>query len=123
MPSTVAAVIVNYNGQGLIDSCLDSLLGQERPPDDILVIDNASHDGSPDHLKANYPGVRLIASVENLGYAGACNLGIRETDSDLVAFLNNDLVLDPAWLSSLLGATAPRGRSGPPGSSLREDHR
>jgi GT2 family glycosyltransferase len=107
VPSTVAAVIVNYNGQELIDSCLDSLLSQERPPDDILVIDNASRDGSPDHLKSKYPGVRLIASADNLGYAGACNLGIRETRGDFVAFLNNDLILDRSWLRNLVEAIAP----------------
>jgi GT2 family glycosyltransferase len=105
VPSTVAAVIVNYNGQELIDSCLESLLSQDRLPDEILVIDNASWDQSSTLVKEKFPDVHLIESGQNLGYAGACNLGIRETSSDLVAFLNNDLVLDRAWLRTLLNAT------------------
>ena len=104
MPSTVAAVIVNYNGQELIESCLESLLSQDRLPDEILIIDNDSRDQSPALVKEKFPGVHLIESTQNLGYAGACNLGIRETRSDLVAFLNNDLVVDRSWLRNLLNA-------------------
>lgn len=93
---------MNYNGLGHIERCLHSLLTQTRPPDEVVVVDNASSDGSPRLAAQRFPGIRLLESGENVGYARGCNLGIRATRSELVAVLNNDLVLDPAWLSSLL---------------------
>jgi GT2 family glycosyltransferase len=94
--------VVNYNGLGHIEYCLQSLLSQTRPPDEVVVVDNASSDGSPRLVGQRFPQFRLVESGDNLGYARGCNLGIRRTRSDLVAVLNNDLVLDPGWLSALL---------------------
>lgn len=102
MPSTVAAVIVNFNGRGLVEPCLDSIFDQQVVPDEVVVVDNHSSDGSPEDIARLYPSVRLLRPGRNLGYAAGCNLGLRETSSDLVAILNNDVVLDSAWLSTLL---------------------
>ena len=101
MPPTVAAVIVNFNGRGLIEPCLQSIFGQQLVPDEIVVVDNDSADGSAEEIERLFPSVRLLRPGRNLGYAGGCNLGIRATSSDLVATLNNDVVLDRAWLSTL----------------------
>lgn len=99
---------MNFNGRGLIESCLTSLLDQRTRPDEIVVVDNASSDGSPEDVEREFPSVRLLRPGRNLGYAGGCNFGIRNTRSELVAVLNNDILLDREWLSSLLArASAP----------------
>ena len=102
MPTTVSAIVVNYEGREFIADCLSSLLAQTRPPESIVVIDNASSDGSAQLVKNSFPEVDLVELPRNVGYAAACNLGIEKSRSDLVAILNNDLVLDSGWLEALL---------------------
>lgn len=81
---------------------MSSLLGQDRPPDLLTVIDNASTDGSPDLVRTRFPGVRLVEPGANLGYAAACNLGWKTSPAELVVFLNNDLTVAADWLQKLL---------------------
>lgn len=75
---------------------------QTRPPDSVIVVDNASSDDSPALVTRSYPKAQLMELPRNVGFPAACNAGIQATRSDLVAILNNDLVLDPRWLESLL---------------------
>jgi GT2 family glycosyltransferase len=87
----LAIVIVTYNSARDIDTALRSL--RESPPatpHEILVVDNASTDGTAAHLRATWPGVRLIESSRNLGFAAANNRGIRESSSELILLLNPD---------------------------------
>ncbi len=107
MSPSVSAVVVNFNGAGHIEACLESLAGQTRRPESVVVVDNASSDGSPEIVAREFPWVKVIASRRNLGYAAACNLGWRESPADLVAFLNNDLTLAPEWLERVLAAAKP----------------
>ncbi|MFQ5740277.1 MAG: glycosyltransferase family 2 protein [Acidobacteriota bacterium] len=103
MPPTVSFVIVNYNGESCLPACLDSIFAQTRPPDEVIVVDNASQDGSLELLERNLAGRgESIALPRNLGYAGACNRGIEKCSAELIAVLNNDIVLDRHWLESLL---------------------
>ena len=104
---TVSVVVVNYNGELFLEECLRSLLDQTRPPDQVLVVDNASNDQSLSLLQTSFPSLPVIALPENLGYAAACNRGIEETNGDLIGILNNDLVLDNRWLESLLEKNVP----------------
>jgi len=104
---TVSVIVVNYNGEAFLEACLQSVLDQSRSPDQILVVDNASADQSLSLLQTSFPDIPLLALRENLGYAGACNRGIRETTGELIANLNNDLVLDSRWLESLLKENSP----------------
>ena len=104
---TVSVIVVNYNGEAFLEACLQSVLDQSRSPDQILVVDNASADQSLSLLQTSFPDIPLLALRENLGYAGACNRGIRETTGELIAILNNDLVLDSRWLESLLKENSP----------------
>ena len=87
----VAIVIVTYNSARDIDRALRSL-AETRPatPHEILVVDNASADDTVTRVRASWPGVRLIASPSNLGFAAANNRGIRESSSELVLLLNPD---------------------------------
>jgi GT2 family glycosyltransferase len=99
----VSVVIVNWNGGDLLRSCLSSLLGQTRRADCIFIVDNASSDNSF-LCVADFPGVNLIESGANIGFAAANNLAFRECDSEYVALLNPDAIADPDWLASLLAA-------------------
>jgi GT2 family glycosyltransferase len=87
----VAIVIVTYNSARDIDRALRSLADpQPATPHEILVVDNASADDTVTRVRASWPGVRLIASPSNLGFAAANNRGIRESSSELVLLLNPD---------------------------------
>jgi GT2 family glycosyltransferase len=98
----VTAIVVNFNGNRCVTTCLHSLLTQSSAPEKILVVDNASSDGSPQQIQNQFPSVEILQLDENIGFPAACNLGIRSTSSELIAILNNDVRLEPNWLRSLL---------------------
>jgi GT2 family glycosyltransferase len=100
---TAAVVIPNRDGRRWIEGCLDSVLGQTRPPDEVVVVDNGSTDGS-DALAAAHDGVRVLALGRNLGFAAAANRGIAAVDADAVALVNTDVVLAGDWLERVVGA-------------------
>jgi N-acetylglucosaminyl-diphospho-decaprenol L-rhamnosyltransferase len=90
-PPRIVILIVTYNSAREIDTALRSLT--QPPPatsHEILVVDNASSDGTAGHVRAEWPRVRLIESTINLGFAAANNRGIRESSSELVLLLNPD---------------------------------
>ena len=68
---------------------------------EIILVDNASTDGSVDFVRSRFPHVQVIALAENRGFAGGNNAGAREARGDYVAFLNNDTVVDSNWLRAL----------------------
>jgi GT2 family glycosyltransferase len=103
----VSAIIVNYNGKQYVHDGLRSLLAQTRPPDEIIVIDNASTDGSAEEIQHFFPQVKILVMEENLGFPAACNRGIREASCELIAILNNDVLLEENWLESLLKEVKP----------------
>jgi GT2 family glycosyltransferase/glycosyltransferase involved in cell wall biosynthesis len=96
-------VIPNYNGVHHLDDCLASLraLRYDGSRCQVLLVDNASTDGSAEWTRSHYPEVRVVEADANLGFAGACNLGARQAESAIVAFLNNDMRVDEAWLIEL----------------------
>jgi N-acetylglucosaminyl-diphospho-decaprenol L-rhamnosyltransferase len=87
----LSIVIVSYNSAADLEECLRSLTDPSpRIDHEIVVVDNASSDGSPDYLRSRWPGIRLIEAGGNLGFAKANNLGIRQTFGELVLLLNPD---------------------------------
>lgn len=100
--TSVSVVIVNYNGRDLLRECLLSVNAQGERPTEIIVVDNASADSSVQMLTSEFPDVRLIANNENLGFAEANNQGVAAAHGEYVVLLNNDTVVDPAWLGELL---------------------
>jgi|SRR5271157_734261 len=104
MAALISIIIVNWNGMKYIRECLDSLLSQTYPDIEIILVDNASSDGSVEYVRKNYPSVKLIESTTNLGFAGGTNLGIREAKGELIALFNQDAVADRLWLEKLAGA-------------------
>ncbi|WP_337958516.1 glycosyltransferase family 2 protein [Candidatus Accumulibacter vicinus] len=102
----VTVIIVNWNGERFLDRCLSALLAQTVAPHEILLVDNASSDGSLD-LVRRFPSVRLLAQDRNLGFARGNNLAIEEAsaESEWIALLNPDAFVEPRWLEALLLAT------------------
>ncbi|MCC6483566.1 MAG: glycosyltransferase family 2 protein [Armatimonadetes bacterium] len=90
----LSTIIVNYRTRDLLRDCLTSLYDQT--PDlehEVFVVDNASGDGSVEMVEAEFPDVRLIASDENLGFARANNLALKQAAGDVIALLNPDTVV------------------------------
>jgi GT2 family glycosyltransferase len=102
----IAVIVVNWNAGDLLLRCLTSLAAQERRPDRIIVVDNASTDASLDAV-ALFPRAEVIRLQENVGFAAANNLALRACDDcDLVALLNPDAFAAPSWLARLEEAAA-----------------
>jgi GT2 family glycosyltransferase len=97
----VSAAIVNYNGLAYLSACLDSLEAQEGVRLDILLVDNASSDGSIAMVRERYPGVRVIENDRNLGYAAALNQAADAMAGDHMLALNTDISLTPRFTATL----------------------
>lgn len=98
----VAVVIPNFNGASFIADTLDAVAAQTVAPREVVVLDNASTDGSVALVHDRFPGVRVVVTDRNLGFAGGANAGVRATTSPLVAVLNSDARPHPDWLARLL---------------------
>lgn len=102
-PPFVSVCIANYNGMETIDDCIQSIYNQTSSiPVEIVVHDDASTDGSVDHIVARFPDVKLIASPDNIGFCVANNRMAAVAKGDYLLLLNNDAVLLPDALSALL---------------------
>lgn len=101
---TVTIVILNHNGREHLDLCLVSLLALEYPQDklEVIIVDNASTDGSREWLAENYPAIRCLANVENVGFAQGINRGAEIATGEFLAFLNPDMRVHPRWLVELV---------------------
>ena len=99
----VTVVIVNWNGKQFLERCLTALLAQTVTPYEIILVDNASTDGSLDIVR-RFPSVRLLAQNCNTGFARGSNLAINTaaTDSEWIALLNPDAFPEPRWLEECL---------------------
>jgi GT2 family glycosyltransferase len=86
----VAVVIVSFNAREALLTCLDSLGRYVGVPFETVVVDNASEDGSAEAARARDPAPQVIASRLNVGFARACNQGLRATTAPHVLFLNPD---------------------------------
>ena len=102
--SRVVVVIPNWNGHRYLEACLRSILAQDFSDFSVTVVDNGSTDGSAELVRGEFPQVHLVENQENRGFAAATNQGIRATDSEFVATLNNDTEVDPGWLAALVEA-------------------
>lgn len=98
----VSIVLPHWNGIDILSDCLNSLKRCTYPNIEIIVVDNASTDGSPDWVEKNHADVKLVRCQKNTGYAGGCNRGLRIASGDYVLFLNNDTVHEPNWIEPLV---------------------
>ena len=102
MTPSVYVLILNYNGRTHLEYCLPSVLETEYPNTHVVLIDNGSEDDSLTFTRTTYPQVQIIENGQNLGYAAGNNVGIRyalERGADYVVLLNNDMRVDPRWLT------------------------
>lgn len=114
----LSIVILNWNNKALLEKCLFSL--QKHIPTtthEIIVVDNASNDGSPTMVRSTFPNVRLIVNPKNLGYAKGNNIGIKEANGEYTLLLNEDTEFTSPIVEVLVrylddhtdvGAVAPR---------------
>lgn len=98
----VTAVVITYNGRDLLDLVMPTLLGQTYRDFCVVVVDDASTDGTAAHVRARWPSVRLVEGAVNAGVAVALNRGLAAAEGEYVALLNNDLELRPDWLERLV---------------------
>jgi GT2 family glycosyltransferase len=100
----LSVIIVSYNSRGHLARCLQAVLaGAERVKWEAIVVDNASHDGSPEMVAREFPYVSLIANRENVGFARACNQGFRMARGESLLFLNPDTEAKPGSIATLIG--------------------
>ena len=111
---TVSVVIPTYNSGALLQQTLDSALAQTVAPDEIIVVDDGSTDGTPDWVRAHYGARVTLIEQRNGGVARARNTGWRASSGDWIAFLDHDDVWYPDKLERLLDAATPteRGAAG-----------
>ena len=108
-PLRASVIVCTHNGNALIEGTLESLLGQDFPAEDveIVVVDNASTDGTPDLLRGmaiRHPGRIRLVHEPMLGLSRARNRGILESCGRVVAFTDDDARVRPGWLQALVGA-------------------
>jgi GT2 family glycosyltransferase/glycosyltransferase involved in cell wall biosynthesis len=98
----VSVVLVNYRGAEDTITCLQSFASLDWPADrlELLVVDNASGDGSAERIRAAVPGARVIESDVNRGFAGGCNFGAAEASGEYLAFINNDARPAAGWVKA-----------------------
>src|ERR1051326_586715 len=89
-PQRASIVIPNWNAKDLLEKYLPAVIAACSAQDEIIVVDNASSDGSAAFIHANFPRVRVIEADRNLGFGGGSNLGIREARNRIAVLLNND---------------------------------
>ena len=101
----VSIIILNWNSYQVTLDCLLSLRKMDYRNFEVVLVDNGSVDGSPEKLLASAPEIRLIKNATNLGFAGGCNVGMRDAlrrGTDYVLLLNNDTIVAPDFLSQLV---------------------
>ena len=115
----VSIIIVSYNTKKLLENCISSVLNAGDPTIEmeVIVVDNASTDGSIQMVREKFPYVKLIVNRENLGFACAVNQGLRESESRYKLLLNSDTIIIGNAIKTMLefleqnpsvGAVRPR---------------
>src|SRR5512139_2096331 len=103
--ASLSVILVNYNRYQDTLACISSLQASSLRDIEVIVVDNASTDGSAAQIRKAHPGLRLLSNTENLGFAGGNNAGIRralDSGSRYVLLLNNDTVVDKSAFEMLV---------------------
>lgn len=122
MNKSVCIIILNWNGSRDTIECVESCLRLDYSPFEIVLVDNGSEDGSEELLRKAFPGLKLLQTGANLGYAGGNNAGIRYAltkNVDYVWLLNNDAVADSNALGPLVAHAEKDPSIGMAGSKIR----
>jgi len=101
----VGVIVVNWNSGDLLLPCVESIVGQTIAPERVLIVDNASTDGSLGDLEERFPQVEVLRQPVNRGFACGNNIAIEKlVDVDWIALLNPDAIAYPDWLENLLAS-------------------
>jgi hypothetical protein len=118
---TATAIVLNFNGRGFVCEAVASLLAQDLPRLEVVVVDNGSSDGSAEEIEARFGArVRVIRNGRNLGWGAGNNVGIQATRGRHVILLNNDAVAAPGFARELLAAAAADASIGMVAAKLLE---
>lgn len=98
----VSIIIVNYNQKQLTINCLNSLKKISYPNFEIILVDNGSMDNTTNEVKKSFPKVQVCECVENLGFTGGNNIGIKKSSGKYILLLNNDTEVTPGFLQPLV---------------------
>jgi len=121
-PARVDVVVVSYQSRELVLAALDSLAGHGGLPLEVVVVDNASTDGTTAAVRERHPRARVLANGENRGFSTACNQGWRSGGAPLVLFLNPDAEVRPGAIPAMAAALDSRPAAGIVGPrTLNED--
>jgi len=118
----VSAVVVNFNGRELLSRCLVSLCAALRATDatsEILVIENGSTDGSREMLARDFCDVRVVELATNIGFAGAAERAITESNGEWLFYLNNDATVQPSAIAALFATARGRPEIGAVAAQMR----
>ena len=107
----VTVVVVTWNAADLLARCLAALEAQtlDRAAYELVVVDNASVDGTVEMLRADFPAVTVLHQATNTGFAGGCAAALEEVNTAWVVLVNNDAVAEPGFLESLMAQTRSPG--------------
>jgi GT2 family glycosyltransferase len=99
-----SVIIVNHNGREYLEECLRLLLNKDRRDYEVILVDNASTDGSAEYVEQAFPEVLVIRNEVNQGFGQGNNVGVQWAKGEYLAFLNPDTVVEPGWLEALIAA-------------------
>lgn len=105
----VSVIVVSYNTAGHLRSCLAALTAAGSGAFEVIVVDNASHDGSPEMVAAEFPGVVLIRNTKNVGFGAANNQGLDAMAGDVALLLNSDARPEPGAVARLAETMVDKG--------------
>lgn len=96
----ISIVIPNWRGEKLLEKNLPAVMATK--PDEVIIVDDASPDDSIEFLEKNYPQIKIVKHKKNLGFAAACNSGVKEASKEIVVLLNLDVVPEDGFLRHAL---------------------
>lgn len=107
-----SVIVLSWNGMNDLQECLDAVRSQDFADLELIVVDNASTDGSADFVASHYPDARLIRNEQNLGFAAGNNRGLRAATGNVLVLLNQDTIVRAGWLQALVEALVCDARRG-----------
>ena len=102
----VSVIIVTFNREKEVLSCLESVLKNDYPNKEIILVDNASSDQTVAKVKKQFPSVKIVISKTNRGNSGGKNLGQPEAKGEFICFLDSDTVVDKKFLSEMVSSAS-----------------
>src|SRR5436190_10168824 len=111
-PLRASIIIVAYNAHAYLEKCLSSVLETSGARCEVILVDNASSDGSAEVAAQKFPHVRVIRNADNPGFGQGNNLGAQWATGNYLVFLNPDTIVEAGWLEALITALEENPRAG-----------